>query len=52
MAGHKKTEWIDLSELLDLEDLDTGDGAAWDMASQYADDGLSVVTIDDLLEEI
>jgi hypothetical protein len=51
MAG-RKSEWIDVSELLDLEDLEAYDGVAYDMASQYADDGLSVVSIDDLLEEI
>jgi len=46
------SDWQDLTAFLDLEDLRDSEDVSHDPHQSYtSDDGLSIVTIDDLLDE-
>jgi hypothetical protein len=49
MARQATDEWYDLAEFLDLRDVEHAEGR-FDELDGVVEDGLSIVTIDDLLD--
>ena len=48
-GGDMADEWMDLTDYLDLADLGSREGQ-WDEMQSVVEDGLSVVTVDDLID--